>query len=75
MIPASLASAPMAYLTPVALLFCSNLFMTLAWYGHLKFKSVALGTVILVSGASPLWNIVSRCRQTGSAARSIPPPS
>lgn len=24
----------------VALLICSNIFMTLAWYGHLKFKDV-----------------------------------
>jgi hypothetical protein len=36
-------------LTPVLLLFCSNLFMTFAWYGHLKFKSVPLVTVILIS--------------------------
>jgi uncharacterized protein (DUF486 family) len=31
------------------LLVCSNLFMTIAWYGHLKFKSVPLITVVLVS--------------------------
>jgi uncharacterized protein len=37
------------YILPVLLLFCSNLFMTFAWYGHLKFKSVPLITVILVS--------------------------
>jgi uncharacterized protein (DUF486 family) len=37
------------YLTPILLLFCSNLFMTFAWYGHLKFKSVPLVTVILIS--------------------------
>jgi len=37
------------YLTPVLLLFCSNLFMTFAWYGHLKFKSVPLVTGILIS--------------------------
>ena len=37
------------YLAPPILLVCSNLFMTLAWYGHLKFKSVPLVTVILVS--------------------------
>ena len=49
MTPASFASAPMSYLAPIALLFCSNVFMTLAWYGHLKFKSIALVTVILVS--------------------------
>ena len=47
--PATLASAPWSFLAPVVLLACSNLFMTIAWYGHLKFKSVALVTVILVS--------------------------
>ena len=34
---------------PIVLLICSNLFMTAAWYGHLKFKSTVLWTVILVS--------------------------
>lgn len=34
---------------PVLLLILSNVFMTFAWYGHLKFKSVPLYTVILVS--------------------------
>ena len=34
---------------PVVLLTCSNLFMTIAWYGHLKFKSSPLWKVILVS--------------------------
>jgi uncharacterized protein (DUF486 family) len=36
-------------LLPIALLVCSNLFMTVAWYGHLKFKSKPLLIVILVS--------------------------
>jgi len=49
MIPAPLAPAPWSYFAPIVLLVCSNLFMTLAWYGHLKFKSVPLVTVILVS--------------------------
>lgn len=31
------------------LLVLSNLFMTTAWYGHLKYKSVALWIVILAS--------------------------
>ncbi len=35
--------------TPVILLTISNIFMTFAWYGHLKFKSTALWIVILVS--------------------------
>ena len=34
---------------PVVLLACSNVFMTVAWYGHLKFKSKPLLLVILVS--------------------------
>jgi uncharacterized protein (DUF486 family) len=33
----------------VALLLVSNVFMTIAWYGHLKFKSTPLWTVIIVS--------------------------
>jgi uncharacterized protein (DUF486 family) len=36
-------------LLPILLLICSNLFMTIAWYGHLKFKSSPLWLVILVS--------------------------
>ncbi len=35
--------------TPVALLIASNVFMTFAWYGHLKFKSAPLWVVVLVS--------------------------
>lgn len=37
------------YLYPVLLLIGSNVFMTFAWYGHLKYKSVSLVTVIFVS--------------------------
>jgi uncharacterized protein (DUF486 family) len=33
------------------LLFLSNIFMTLAWYGHLKFKDKPLWLVIVVSWA------------------------
>lgn len=33
----------------IGLLIASNLFMTIAWYGHLRFKTAALTTVILVS--------------------------
>ena len=36
-------------LTVVLLLVASNTFMTIAWYGHLKYKQVALLTTILVS--------------------------
>ena len=37
------------YIAPIVLLFLSNLFMTLAWYGHLKFKDRALWVVVLAS--------------------------
>jgi uncharacterized protein len=36
-------------ITPIALLIASNIFMTFAWYGHLKFKSTPLLLAILVS--------------------------
>jgi hypothetical protein len=42
----SLIPAP---LTPILLLFASNVFMTFAWYGHLKYKSSPLMLAILVS--------------------------
>ncbi len=37
--------------TPIVLLIGSNLFMTVAWYGHLKFKESPLPLVILASWA------------------------
>jgi uncharacterized protein (DUF486 family) len=36
-------------LATIALLAISNIFMTVAWYGHLKFKSSPLWIVILVA--------------------------
>lgn len=33
----------------IGLLVLSNIFMTFAWYGHLKFKTAPLVTVILLS--------------------------
>lgn len=38
-----------AYLAPILLLSVSNIFMTLAWYGHLKYKATPLLIVILAS--------------------------
>ena len=34
---------------PIFLLLCSNVFMTFAWYGHLKFKDRPLWLMIFVS--------------------------
>ena len=41
--------AAVARLAPIALLIGSNLFMTLAWYGHLKFRDRPLWLVVLAS--------------------------
>ena len=49
MIPGSVAAAPWSYLAPVFLLISSNLFMTLAWYGHLKYTAISLWKVIVIS--------------------------
>lgn len=36
-------------LRTVLLLTCSNIFMTIAWYGHLRFRTSALWVAILAS--------------------------
>jgi uncharacterized protein (DUF486 family) len=43
--PASLS----AYLIPVILLVCANVFMTVAWYGHLKYGQYPLWMVVMAS--------------------------
>lgn len=42
-------SLPMPYILPVVLLVFSNIFMTFAWYGHLRFKEQPILLVIVVS--------------------------
>lgn len=39
----------MAMATPVLLLLVSNIFMTFAWYGHLRFTDVPLPKVVVIS--------------------------
>lgn len=46
--PTSLLSASPA-LAPLVLLAISNVFMTVAWYGHLNFKEQPLWLVVLAS--------------------------
>ena len=36
----------------VLLLICSHIFMTIAWYGHLKYENVPLWKVVIIS-----WSI------------------
>lgn len=46
----SLRASPAAQaLLPILLLAASNVFMTFAWYGHLKFKTAPLAAVVMVS--------------------------
>ncbi len=45
---------PIPFFT-VGLLICSNLFMTFAWYGHLKFRDQPLWLVVLVSWGIALF--------------------
>jgi uncharacterized protein (DUF486 family) len=47
----SIMNEPTLYqrLLPVGLLLASNVFMTFAWYGHLKYKSQPLWIAILAS--------------------------
>ena len=39
----------MAFMAPIILLFASNVFMTFAWYGQLKFPNAVLWQVVLIS--------------------------
>jgi hypothetical protein len=44
-----------AGVTPILLLVASNVFMTFAWYGHLKYKSAPIAVVILASWGIALF--------------------
>ena len=46
------------YLLPIALLVGSNVFMTTAWYWHLRYKEVPLFSVILISWGARLHRIL-----------------
>lgn len=45
----------MQYVWPILLLVASNLFMTLAWYGHLKFTELNIWLVIFASWGIALF--------------------
>ncbi|PZP39293.1 MAG: hypothetical protein DI585_04585 [Pseudomonas fluorescens] len=40
---------PLVAILPIAMLLASNIFMTLAWYGHLKYPHAPITLVILAS--------------------------
>jgi len=58
-----------AKLAPILLLLASNVFMTFAWYGHLKHKTVALWLVIAASWliALPEYMLAVPANRLGSA--------
>ncbi|MBL9054723.1 MAG: DMT family protein [Rhodobacteraceae bacterium] len=50
-------SLPVPVVT-IGLLIASNIFMTFAWYGHLKFKTAPLVTVIAISWGIALFEYI-----------------
>lgn len=53
--PAPMPSQAASFLAPIALLLASNVFMTFAWYGHLKFPKAPLWIVVFASWAIALF--------------------
>jgi uncharacterized protein (DUF486 family) len=69
------AAAPLLErLPPVGLLLASNIFMTFAWYGHLKFRSAPLLAVILASWGIAFFEycLMVPANRWGSAFYSAP---
>ena len=61
-------------LLPIGLLLLSNVFMTFAWYGHLKYKSAPLTAVILISWGIAFFEycLMVPANRLGSAVYSAP---
>ena len=67
-------SLTLAHILPVAMLFGSNIFMTFAWYGHLKYRATPLVTVILVSWGIAFFEycLMVPANRIGAAVYSAP---
>ena len=65
---------PYERLLPPVLLLFSNVFMTFAWYGHLKYKGSALWLAILVSWGIAFFEylLMVPANRMGSAVYSAP---
>ena len=65
---------PLDRLLPVLLLIGSNIFMTFAWYGHLKYRTAPLAAVILVSWGIAFFEycLMVPANRIGSAVYSAP---
>jgi uncharacterized protein (DUF486 family) len=59
----------------ILLLTISNIFMTFAWYGHLKYRKLALCKVVVASWASRYLNIASRFPRAASVRTNSAPHS
>lgn len=61
-------------LLPVGLLVASNVFMTFAWYGHLKYRDAPLLPVILISWGIAFFEYVLMvpANRLGAAVYSAP---
>ncbi len=59
-------------IAPILMLIVSNVFMTFAWYGHLKHKDAALWIVVLVSWGIAFFEycLAVPANRLGSAAYS-----
>ncbi|VXB94076.1 conserved membrane hypothetical protein [Luteimonas sp. 9C] len=59
---------------PILLLVGSNIFMTFAWYGHLKYRSVPILTVIVVSWGIAFFEylLMVPANRIGAAVYSAP---
>ncbi len=60
-------------MSTILLLIGSNIFMTFAWYGHLKFKEVPLWKVILVSWGIALFEYCLQVPANRIGARTFSP--
>ena len=59
--------------TPVLMLIASNVFMTFAWYGHLKYKASALWMAVIVSWGIAFFEylLMVPANRMGSAVYSV----
>ncbi|MCA0393937.1 MAG: DMT family protein [Proteobacteria bacterium] len=65
---------PLDRILPIVLLLGSNIFMTFAWYGHLKYRATPLVTVILVSWGIAFFEycLMVPANRIGAAVYSAP---
>jgi uncharacterized protein (DUF486 family) len=65
---------PLDRIAPVVLLLASNVFMTFAWYGHLKYKSSPLWIAIFASWGIAFFEycLMVPANRMGSAVYSAP---